>query len=432
MGLGLLWLGYFIKREEFIELFLIYSVLFLGLGFIYLFFSRSWIVIFLFGAAIRLSLLLTIPSLSDDYARFLWDGELTEKGQNPYLETPKEWTENHPDLYSPYMENLLDLMNSPEYYSVYPPANQVVFWIGAKAAEMDPWTGIVGLRIILVLAEFALFFLMLALFRKLDVPIQRLSLYWLNPLVILELTVNLHFEGLVLLFLFAALFFLGKNKYLLSGASWGMAIGMKLLPLMLFPSLFTFKKTQKSGLFWSGAIMACLLAFGGLLSEGSWINFLKSIQLYQGKFEYNASIYYLFREVGFWIKGYNTIATLTKILSLLTFVGIIWISWKQNTRNLIELSTLWMLLFLGYLLLQPIVHPWYIIPALGLSILNRSYVLLLWSFTSILSYQAYQNLDFYENPWLLALEYLPVFFLIFTEFKSGKLSWKKPTPSSIA
>lgn len=425
MVAGFFWLGYFTSRVEFVELLLIYSILFLSLGLFYRFFSQKWFSIFLLGAIIRFCLLFAIPSLSDDYGRFLWDGELVKMGQNPYLETPKGFIEGQPEKGSAYLENLFEQLNSPDYFSVYPPSNQLIFWLAAKIAKGDTENGIVGLRLILILVEFGLFFLLLSVFKNFGIPLRKLTLYWLNPLVIMELTLNLHFEGIVLFFLFACLFLLQKNLMLLSGATWGMAIGAKLLPLMLIPSLFSLRKTQKSIWFWLGAGVACLIAFGPLLIENSWVNFAESLKLYQGKFEFNASVYYLLREIGFWIQGYNTIATLTKTLSIVVFVAIIWITWKRKAQTVQGLSDLWVSIFLIYLLFQPVVHPWYIIPALGLSLLNRSSVFLLWSFTCIFSYQAYQNPSFTESFWMLFLEYLPLFCLIFIEIKHQHFPWKE-------
>ena len=47
---------------------------------------------FLLGAAVffRLLLLLALPALSDDYARFIWDGKLLLQGVNPFRYLPAE------------------------------------------------------------------------------------------------------------------------------------------------------------------------------------------------------------------------------------------------------------------------------------------------------------------------------------------------------
>ncbi len=379
---------------------------------------------FLGGLVLRLILLISIPKWSEDYARFLWDGELIRVEQNSYLETPKDWLLNHPELKSGYLEDLFEIMNSPEYYSIYPPSNQLLFWITSFGANQDSWQGIVALRILLILAEILVFVLLLQLLNSEKIPPKSILLYWFNPLVILEITGNLHFEGLVLLALLLALWTFGKDKLAASGGFWSLAIGIKILPLMLGPSLLSSQKIRRSYSFWLVALLVLAALFSPLLWDGSWQYLLESLQLYQGKFEFNASIYYLLREVGFWIKGYNTIATLTKILSVMTFLWIVFIAWKKKPNSPIQMAEVWTLSYLVYLFLQPVVHPWYIIPAFGLSLLTKMKSLTVWSFAAILSYQAYSNPDNYENPGLLLLEYGIVGLAILWDYKKGSFNFK--------
>lgn len=388
---------------------------------------KKYVFWFIGGLLLRLVLLFSFPKWSEDYARFLWDGELIRIEQNPYLDTPKDWLSEHPNLSSPYLENLFELMNSPDYYSVYPPSNQLLFWLTSLGAKQDPWQGIVVLRMLLILAEILVFVLLIQLFKSEKIPPKTLLLYWFNPFVILEITANLHFEGLVLLALLLALWAFGKNNLAAVGGFWSLAIGIKILPLMLAPSLLSSQKIRKSYSFWLFSLFVLIALFSPLLWEGSWRNFLESLRLYQGKFEFNASVYYLFREVGFWIKGYNTIASLTKILSVMTFLGIVYIAWKKKPITRVQMAEVWTLSYLVYLLLQPVVHPWYIIPAFGLSLLTKMKSLTVWSFTAILSYQAYSNPDNYENPWLLLIEYGAVGFALLWDFRKGNFNFKSET-----
>ncbi|WP_296703239.1 glycosyltransferase 87 family protein [Algoriphagus sp.] len=415
----------FIPRDNFISTLLIFSACFLILGILYFSIEESrerYIWWFTGGLFLRLVLLVSIPKWSEDYARFLWDGELIRLEQNPYLETPKDWLVNHPSIKSPYLENLFELMNSPEYYSVYPPSNQFLFWITSIGAKQDPWQGIVVLRILLILSEILVFFLLLQLFKTEKIPPKTLLLYWFNPFIILEIISNLHFEGLVLVFLLLALLAFGKAKTESLGGFWSLAIGVKILPLMLGPSFLFSEKIRKSYSFWLVSFFGLVVLFSPLLWESSWKNFLESLRLYQGKFEFNASIYYLFREVGFWIKGYNTIASLTKLLSLLTLFGIAYFAWKKKPNTIVQMAEVWTMSYLVYLILQPVVHPWYIIPAFGLSLLTKIRSLTVWTFTAIFSYQAYSNQENYENPWLLLLEYGMVGLALLWDYKKGNIN----------
>lgn len=417
IAVGFFYLAYYIPRENFWLTFMIYSFLFGGMLINYFLGAQlKWQWVFVGGLLIRLSLLLAIPKWSDDYPRFLWDGELVQMSENPYLETPEDWLQNHPESANPYLENLFKLMNSPEYFSVYPPLNQAIFYIAAWGSNLDAKTGVLILRAILILGEIGVFFGLLKLFDHFYFSEKRLILYWLNPLVIMEITGNLHFEGLVLLLLLASVYALSKNRNVLSGGFWGLSIGMKLLPLMLIPTFFSFEKTRKSKAFWIGAFIAIIASFGWLLIDDSWVHFLQSLKLYQGKFEFNASIYYLLREVGFWGKGYNIIGELTPILSGITLLGILYFSWKRKPQNLSHLMDLWVLVYLFYLVLQPVVHPWYLIPAFGLSLFTDKKAFLIWTFAVILSYQAYGDPNYQESPVFLFLEYSMLALAIYWDY----------------
>ncbi|MBN3519957.1 hypothetical protein JYB62_08070 [Algoriphagus lutimaris] len=411
-----------IPRDSFGLVLLVYSCCFAALLLIYRSsnFKIHWLGVFTAGLFLRLLLFNSTPQWSEDYARFLWDGELIRIHQNPYLETPSDWIATHAQDSTSFLDSLFGLMNSPNYYSVYPPSNQLLFFGASYLSKQNVSNGIIWLRMLLILSEVGVFILLWKLLRG-D---SKLILYWLNPFVILELSGNLHFEGLVLLALLLSLWAFKKQQFFASGSFWSLAVGLKILPLMLLPSFLGIKTVRKSAGFWVGGIIVFGICFLPLVIDNSWKSLQTSLLLYQGKFEFNASVYYLLREVGFWIKGYNTIATLTKILSGITFLGIIYISWKKKTESMTQLAEMWVLIYLVYLLLQPIIHPWYIIPAFGLSLLTQMKSMVFWTFSAILSYHAYSQVDFIENPWILFLEYLIVGIGLAWDFKKDNFNLK--------
>lgn len=361
----------------------------------------------LLGILLRGCLFFFEPNWSEDGARFLWDGELLRLGYNPYLSTPADWhgQQTAKGGVSEFMERLIQEMNSPNYTSVYPPINQTFFWIGAWVGQGEVGRGYFGLRCILLIGEVGVYYLLWMLLVRFELPTRQILLYWLNPLVILEVVGNMHFEGAVLFFLLAALLSLTKYKFGLAGLFWGLAIGIKLLPLLFVPAFYFWKGVSRSVRFWGMFLVS--LAFTGipLLYLDGWRNFLQSIQLFQGKFEFNASIYYLFRALGYWLEGYNTIWYLTKAGMLLTLVGVVWISSKQSNARQVDKPKLWVQLYLLYFLLQPVVHPWYLIPGIGLALLARQSTFLIWSFAAIFSYQAYSQNPVHELPFFIGLEY---------------------------
>jgi hypothetical protein len=357
------------------------------------------------GLFFRGSLFFFAPQWSEDGVRFLWDGQLLRQGQNPYQMTPAQVQEQLGPEELGYRTQLFEELNSPHYYSVYPPLNQVLFWGAAQFAQGQLEKGYLALRLLLLLGEVGVFSLLCWLLARFGLPQKQVIFYWFNPLVILEVIGNLHFEGLVLFFLMASLAAISRHKLGFSGMFWGLAIGMKLLPLLFAPVFLFWKQTRKSVGFWGMAIGTGLLCFLPLVLGGAWQNFFQSLQLYQGKFEFNASVYYLLREVGNWLVGYNTIGILTKLGTAITVAGVIWMSWKRSQATFEGIIGLWVQLYLLYFILQPVVHPWYLLPGLGLSVLTRQWTFLLWSFGAIFSYQAYSQNPVQEQALFLMLEY---------------------------
>lgn len=419
--IGSYFLANHVLRTDFWIGFGIYLSLGAAMCFVYWFASEkiSWKFIFLIGLLVRLSLLTAFPNLSDDFARFLWDGHLLKAGQNPYSQTPNDWVNSHSLEKNHLQIELYEDLNSPDYFSVYPPLNQAVFWMASWVGSESVLAGIIALRVILILGEIAVFFLFLSLFKAFQIQVKNLWLYWINPFIVVEITGNLHFEGVVLMFLLLALYLQksAKSMYsIFSGFSWGLAVGIKLLPLLLVPAWLVFIEIRARFVFWSGAILALALSFGPLLVASSWWNFGQSLQLYQGKFEFNASVYYLFREVGFWWEGYNIIEYLTKFLSFLTFVFMLILAWKKRPDTLLGLIDLFVSMYLVYLILQPVVHPWYLIPGFGLSLFSKNRAFLAWIFAVFLSYHAYSNEFFRENPYFLMVEYAILFLFIALDY----------------
>jgi len=358
----------------------------------------------LLGIVLRGCLFFFEPNWSEDGVRFLWDGELLRHGHNPYGLTPTQVLEQQGQG-SGLSDQLFQDLNSPNYYSVYPPLNQAFFWFGALIAQGSVDQGYLAMRCMLLLGEIVVFYLLWGLLVRFQLPGKQILLYWFNPLVILEVVGNLHFEGFVLMFLLASLGSLSRQKLGLSGIFWGLAVGMKLLPFLLAPAFLFWKGVRTSLQFWGMAAVVLVLAFFPLVYCNSWENFFQSLQLYQGKFEFNASLYYLFRALGYPLAGYNTIGVLTKIGMGITLCGAVWLSWKRSTVTFFELPSVWVQLYLLYFLLQPVVHPWYLLPGLGLSILSRQWTFLLWSFGAIFSYQAYSQNPVQEQALFLGLEY---------------------------
>ena len=146
-----------------------------------------------------------------------------------------------------------------------------------------------------------------------------------------------------------------------------------------------------------------------------------SIGLYFNSFEFNGSIYYLFREIGFQIYGYNQIENIGTIGQGIVLISSIIILIKsRETKDFKSLFTYFVWMLLIYYAVASIVHPWYIIYLLTFSILTNLKFPLMWSFVVVLSYYAYKDIGIVEeNYWLIGVEYIILLFAIIWDLKNG-------------
>jgi alpha-1,6-mannosyltransferase len=408
--LGIVTLGYHIPRGSFHLLFAVFCACFVLYWKLYLISSslrKRWWDLLVLAIILRLVLLFSVPQWSDDYARFLWDGQLVIEGVNPYTHTPAEvleqWQLRNKDL----MKRLFPLLNSPDYHSVYPPSNQLMFALAAYLSKGDVLTGVMMLRLLLFVFEMLAFYFIYLLLRLFHQPPQKLLLYALNPLVIMEISGNLHFEGVMVTMILAGIYFLEKNRFSVSGGFLAAAVAVKLSPILLVPAfLKKIPKTAVIGFVFAGA--SILLITLGPLVGSALPGFGKSISLYGNTFEFNASVYYVLRQIGYWIFEYNIIGIVGPFLKGLTLILILIISFGRKNKDSPSFLETLLLIYWVYLLLNTVVHPWYLIPAIGISIFTDKKAFLLWSFLIIISYSAYQTQPYEESSWMLFLQYLGV------------------------
>jgi hypothetical protein len=134
-------------------------------------------------------------------------------------------------------------------------------------------------------------------------------------------------------------------------------------------------------------------------------NISRSLDLYFHTFEFNASIYYVLRAIGYWLVGYNLISTLGTGLALTACLLILGLAWREKRPSLATFGRVLLLALTTYYLLATIVHPWYLAPLVALSCLTSYRYPLVWSALIMLSYAAYQTSAYSENLALVGLEY---------------------------
>ena len=419
-------IAYGVHRHETVALFSLYFLLFGIYVFVIKVATSETLEFWILGAVLfRFVLLLALPNLSDDFYRFIWDGRLLANGIHPFSELPDFYLSS--GLSIPGIDQALyDQLNSQAYFTIYPPLAQFIFWISALASPQSILGSVVVIRIFVLAAEIGSLFLIKRLLIEFNLHPKKILVYALNPLVILELTGNLHFEAFVILFLLLSLYLLYKSKIISAGISFGLAVGAKLLPLIFLPLFLIRLGLKRSILFYTSVFITCLLLFIPLLNSEILNGFGKSIGLYFKSFEFNASIYYLVREYGFLTKGYNIIQTVGWKLGLISGIAIlafsIWpytLAKKEGQFRLIrnsyaypavvsDVPQVMMWVMFCYFLFTTTLHPWYITTLLMLSLFTGFRFMVLWSALIFLTYAGYDLNGFTENLYLTAFEYLLV------------------------
>ena len=402
--LGLLYLlGFEIERHEFVSL----GACFVGLFCIYFLvcFSKTRFTMkhgLLLALVARLVLLPAYPALSDDVHRFLWDGLLSLNGISPYAFTPESLVNALPSNMS---YELYDALNSKTYYSVYPPLSQ---WIFALTAYLSAGH-IIGFTIIMkgifIITEVGIVYFLFQLLDKFNIDRHKVLLYALNPLVIMEGVGNLHFELIMGLFVLALLHFLVQRKWLIMTLLFSASIAIKMVSAILWPFLIPWLGFKR----W--LVYSCVLGFGvvflffPLWNLAFLQHFTESLDLYFRTFEFNASIYYVVRIIGTLIKGYNPIAFIGPFLSIVSFICILWLVYRNKKKSLHINLSLFTLAFIIYLLFSTTIHPWYLMLPILISPLLSFRFVLVWSSLIWLSYYAYSIEEVHESMVILLIEY---------------------------
>jgi hypothetical protein len=365
-----------------------------------------------------LSTLFFQPNLSDDFYRFFWDGQLLLSGENPYVQLPcfYEVNDQWPGRLGP---EVYESLNSPKYYTVYPPLNQVIFAL-STGLSFGSITGTVAvMKLIMVLSFLGVILVSFKLLRELNLPEKRIYLLLFMPLLWIEWLGNLHFEGLMVFFLLLAILNLHREKWLRSAVFFGIAVSVKLIPLMFLPFLLR-RLGWRRAMAYAGIVVAILvLPFLLFYHEHLWANYSDSLDLYFRRFEFNASIYYLLRYLGTLWFGYNPIHILGPFSAIVVIGVVIFLSWRERELSTPSLLRLMLLTHATYLFLSTTVHPWYLSVALVLAVFTELRFIFLWGAIVLLSYSAYTIDGVEESYGILLLEYIPVIGLFVYELYSG-------------
>jgi alpha-1,6-mannosyltransferase len=410
--------AYHLERTDFPKLLSLFTALFFLCYKLIQFEKWNFKLLLAVGILSRLVFLLTEPNLSQDFYRFIWDGQLVQNFINPYLEVPNSLI-SQPDLIIQNAEQLYEGMGSlsAKHFSNYPPLNQLLFALATFLGGKSILSSVIALRGIIILADVGVFYFGRKLLKKLNRSPHLIFWYFLNPLVVIELTGNLHFEGVMLFFFVWSIYLLSVNKWQWAAVVLACSILVKLVPLLFLPLFLTHFGLKKSMLFYILIGLTSGILFVPFYTSEFIHNYSKTIGLWFSNFEFNAGVYNAVKQIAiqFDTKPWELIKTYGKITPILT-IGIVllftFLRKNQDLRVLLS-SMMWVLTL--YYFLSATVHPWYLIFLVTLCIFTTYRYAVVWSAAVVLSYFTYSRLGFKESLYLLAIEYIAVYGYILYE-----------------
>ncbi len=383
------------------------------------------ILILIVGFLIRTILVPSNPILSDDVFRYLWDGKVFSNGFNPFAYPPA----------SSVLEGLRDTaiypsINFKDIPTVYPPMAQIVF-----AVSFVIGYNIIVWKIVLFIFEGLLVFFLYKLLIHFKMNGLRLSIYFLNPLVIIETYSSGHMEVIAVCSFIIGIYYFYKNKTILSISMFVLSILTKYNPSIMI-LVFLKKGFIKKILLVFGAIILALIPFAlnGSVPTAGMISFAN-------RWEFNGFIYKMFLFIydlfGFesskWFSfAYNgrvedlylTGAFFYKLLAVLVLLIMLVDQFKKlkMTENFKGINYLQPVLLMGsaMLLLSPTLYPWYLIWIIPLLIFLPNWSWLLFTMLIQLSYfvlQGYATDGIWEeSSMILWMQYLPFYGLLIFEY----------------
>lgn len=192
--------------------------------------SRSTlIIVIVFAALFRLSILFTPPYLSDDIYRYVWDGRVQAAGINPYRFVPADEQLSHlrdADIYPN--------INRRDYaHTIYPPVAQAIYFLATRVSERVTW-----MKTVMVCFEALALWALAALLASFNLPRQRALLFAWHPLYVWETAGSGHVEAVAVAFILLALLARRRNWETATGVALACATLIKLFPVVLFPALY--------------------------------------------------------------------------------------------------------------------------------------------------------------------------------------------------
>lgn len=345
-------------------------------------FSKRVVVVGLLLAAGWHVLFLWMPTgLDDDVRRYVWDGRLQRLGYSPYTSVPDD-----PALGALHTSETRTL-NNPNVPSPYPAGAQLFFRAIAAIHESA-----FAFKVAFVLCDVAIVFLLLDVLRFSGQGAHWVLAYAWHPLLATEVAGSGHIDIVGVLLLLASFAGLLRRWRAVAAMTFGLAVAVKLLPIVLLPLYWKRIRIR------DGALAAA--AFGLL-----YLPFLKhgqmpigSLGVYVRSFRFNDPVFSILERAG-------PPELIAAIALLIGFLTALWI--RRRSPALSPDAFGWPMA--ASLFCAPVIYPWYLLWLLPFLRSVSTLPLTIWTVSIIPTYYVWHlrtlGQPWIVPPWVTLLEY---------------------------
>ncbi len=345
-------------------------------------FPKHVIVFGLTLAALWHFLFLRMPSgPDDDIRRYVWDGRVQRLGYNPYVLIPSD-----PALAGLHTSETRTL-NNPDVPSPYPAGAQLFFRVVTAIHEST-----FALKVAFVVCDFAIVLVLFDVLRWSGQGAHWILAYAWHPLLATEVAGSGHIDIVGVLLLLVSAAALGRRWRATAAAALGLAVAVKLLPIVLLPLYWKRIRIRDAAL--AAAVVGLL--YVPFLNHGRIP--IGSLGKYVQSFRFNDPVFATLERV----------APPPLVAGLAVLVGLLTATWLRRSSP--EWSPdvfAWPMA--ASLLCAPVIYPWYLLWLLPFLRSTSTLPLVIWTVSIIPTYYVW-HLRALGRPWLLpgwiaALEY---------------------------
>jgi alpha-1,6-mannosyltransferase len=336
-------------------------------------FPHRVIVIGLGLAALwHIPFLLMPPGSDDDVHRYVWDGRVQRLGYNPYIVVPSDPALG--GLHTPETRTL----NNPDVPSPYPAGAQLFFRAVTAIHE-----SIFALKVAFVVCDLAIVLVLLDVLRC-----SRLGAHWVlayawNPLLATEVAGSGHIDIVGALLLLVSAAALGRRWRAVAALAFGLAVTVKLLPIVLLPLYWRRVRMRDGAL---AAVVVGLL-YVPFFNHGRIP--IGSLGTYVQSFRFNDPVFATLERV----------AAPQLVVGLAVLVGFLTAIWLRSKAPAWS-SDAFAWPMAASLLCAPVVYPWYLLWLLPFLRSASTLPIIIWTVSIIPTYYVW-HLRTLGRPWLV-------------------------------